>query len=257
MNLPATPQSNNWTQEQINLIKRSVCRGATDDELLLFMHICKRTGLDPFARQVYAIKRMNKKTGKDEMVVQTSIDGYRLTAERTGAYAGSDDPVLDSDSEPTKATVTVYKMVQGMRCPFTATARWSEYCPQPGYDFMWKKMPCVMLSKVAEALALRKAFPADLSGIYTNEEMDQAGVSSRIVPEQPQDEDGVQEEGVQIPYGPLAKQYVHKADPAALRDYILSEEEKWTKRGLKEPPPWARAMVEAAEPIIAKWESSE
>lgn len=169
--LQAAPLSS----DQVELLKRTICRGATDDEMKLFMHVCQRTGLDPFARQIYAVKRNDNASGTSNMVIQTSIDGFRLAASRSGEYAGSDDPIIDDETQPRKATVTVYKMVQGQRCAFTATARWKEY--YPGDDkkgFMWRKMPCVMLSKVAEALALRKAFPADLSGVYAKEEMDQA-----------------------------------------------------------------------------------
>lgn len=162
------------TRDQIELLKRTICKDATDDEFALFMHYVARTKLDPFARQIYAIKRWNNKDKRYDMVVQTSIDGFRLTAERTGNYAGSDDPVFDNEDQPNKATVTVYKILQGVRCPFTATARWSEYVPEEKNAFMWNKMPCVMLGKCAEALALRKAFPAELSGLYTNDEMAQA-----------------------------------------------------------------------------------
>jgi phage recombination protein Bet len=139
--------------------------------LALFLHQCKRTGLDPLARQIYCIKRGGKAT------IQTGIDGYRLIADRTGVYAGNDDPRFegDEDGHPLKATVTVWKLVGGQRCGFTATARWSEYKAEGP---MWGRMPYLMLGKVAEALALRKAFPADLSGLYTDEEMDQAAPST-------------------------------------------------------------------------------
>jgi phage recombination protein Bet len=246
--MPVPQQPNQLTPDQVSLLKRTICRDATDDELKLFMHVCQRTGLDPFARQIYAVKRLDNKTGKASMVVQTSIDGFRLAAARSGSYAGSDDPVFDNEDEPKRATVTVYKMVQGQRCPFTATARWREYYPGDKGGFMWNKMPCVMLAKVAEALALRKAFPAD-----------QAGEPNRgsVTPDQPPEGDGIQEAGVVIPYGPLAKQLVHKADPVKLRAYILEQEAKWKLRGLKEPPNWAREMIAAAEPIIAEFENRE
>lgn len=163
-----------WTGDQIELLKNTVCKGATDDEFKIFCYAVQRTGLDPFMKQIHAVKRWNAKANREDMAIQVGIDGFRLVADRTGAYAGNDEPIFDNEVEPNKATVTVYKMVQGVRCAFTASARWSEYYPGDKMGFMWKKMPCVMLGKVAESLALRKAFPADLSGLYTNEEMAQA-----------------------------------------------------------------------------------
>ncbi len=158
-----------YTAEQVSLIKRTIAKDATDDELRLFVQQCERSGLDPFAKQIHFVKRQGK------MTIQTGIDGYRLIADRTGRYVGNDDPVFDDEDSPSKATVTVYKLVNGIRCPFTASARWAQYYPGKQQGFMWEKMPHVMLGKCAEALALRKAFPQELSGLYTNEEMAQAG----------------------------------------------------------------------------------
>lgn len=157
--------------EKVELLKRTIAQGTTDDEFELFVHVCKRTGLDPFARQIYAIKR-NTKRGP-VMSIQTGIDGYRTIAQRTGEYAGQDDAAFETDSSnrPLSATVTVYRIVKGVRCPYTATARWKEYFASTS---MWDKMPFNQLSKCAEALALRKGFPAELSGVYTHDEMDQA-----------------------------------------------------------------------------------
>jgi hypothetical protein len=126
------------------------------------------------ARQIYFQKRFNKRKQKFEMTIITGIDGYRLIADRTGQYAGNDDPTFDDEENVRKATVTVYKIVSNIRCPFTASARWEQYYPGDEQGFMWRKMPHLMLGKCAEALALRKAFPAELSGIYIKEEMDQA-----------------------------------------------------------------------------------
>lgn len=78
---------------------------------------------------------------------------------------------------------------------------------------------------------------------------------SRVVPEQPMPGDGVQEDGVKIPYGPLAGQLVHNADPTRLRAYIVELEASWTKRGLSEPPVWAREMIKAAEEHIGRFEN--
>lgn len=147
-----------------------------DIEMDVFMGAAHRYGLNPLANQIYPQIRNDRKNGDRSMVIATGIDGYRTLADRTGCYAGNDDPVFDDpDGPPKKATVTVYKVVGGVRCPFSATARWDQYVPGGNMDFMWRKMPHLMLGKVAEALALRKAFPAAMAGIYTTEEMEQAG----------------------------------------------------------------------------------
>ena len=160
---------NNITPAQVDLIKSQIAKGATDDELKLFLHVADKSGLDPLSRQIYFIKRSGK------MTIQTGIDGFRAVADRTGQYVGSSDPVFEENGEiPSKATVTVNKVVGGIVGNFTATARWEEYYPGKSQGFMWDKMPHTMLGKCAEALALRKAFPAQLSGLYTDNEMDQA-----------------------------------------------------------------------------------
>lgn len=166
-----------YQAEQINLIKQTVAKGVTDLELKLFLYQAQRTGLDPLSKQIHAIKRWNKGLNRDEMAIQTGIDGYRLIADRTGQYAGSDDPLFEESNtgDLIKATVTVWKLVNGVRCAFSASARWSEYYPGDKQGFMWHSKPFLMLGKCAEALALRKAFPQELSGVYTHEEMQQAG----------------------------------------------------------------------------------
>lgn len=164
-----------FEKEKEELIKRTIAKDATATELDLFLYQCRRTKLDPLAKQIYFQKRKNRKTGESTMVIITGIDGYRVVAERTGAYAGSDDAHFTREDSDLVATVTVYRIVLGIRCSFTASARLSEYKPKgsAGYS-MWDSMPKQMLAKCAEALALRKAFPADLSGLYTKEELDQS-----------------------------------------------------------------------------------
>lgn len=160
---------------------------------MLFFHQCKRTGLDPFSRQIHAVKRWDAQMGREVMSIQTGIDGYRLIADRTGLYAGNDDPVYDEEGRPHpgKATVTVYKLVNGARTPFTRSARWTEFAQTKkdgSLTRFWAKMPYLMLGKVAEALALRAAFPQELSGLYTNDEMppaDESGTTSPVVVTQP------------------------------------------------------------------------
>ncbi len=162
-------------REKIELIKQTVAKGATDIELDLFLHACKHTGLDPLMKQIYAIKRWSQADGREVLSFQTGIDGYRLIADRTGKYAGSSDAIYEEkDGKPLMAQVTVLKIIDGEKCAFTASARWEEYVQknrQMEPTSMWKKMPYLMLAKCAEAQALRKAFPMELSGLYTNEEM--------------------------------------------------------------------------------------
>ena len=180
--LAAVPQ---WNDSQITLLKEQICPGATENELVFFGEVCHRTGLDPFQRQIYFVKR-KKPDGSFGMTIQMGIDGFRLQAVRSGQYAGNDDPVFDEGltrfemiqkgrKQPTTATATVWKLVDGQRCPFTATAEWDAYYPGDKQGFMWKKLPFSQLGKCAESAALRKAFPAETSGFYTSEEMDQAG----------------------------------------------------------------------------------
>ena len=162
-------------REKVDLIKQTVAKGATDLELELFLHACQRTGLDPLMKQIYAIKRWSQADGREVMSFQTGIDGLRLIADRTGKYAGSSDAIFEEkDGKPILAQVTVLKIIEGEKCAFTASARYEEYVQknrQMQPTSMWAKMPYLMLAKCAEAQALRKAFPMELSGLYTNEEM--------------------------------------------------------------------------------------
>lgn len=166
----ATTELLQFTPEQTSLIKTQIAKDCTNDELALFLYQCKRTGLDPLTRQIYAIKRSGR------MTIQTSIDGFRVIAERSGTYAGQDEPIWidDEKGNPIKCTVTVYRFSPtGQRYPAgVGVAHFKEYYPNPMN--LQKSMPHTMISKVAEALALRKAFPQDLSGLYTAEEMNQA-----------------------------------------------------------------------------------
>lgn len=159
-----------FTQEQQNLLKNYLCKGITDDELSLFSAVCKKTGLDPFMKQIYAVKR------KDQMTIQTSIDGYRLIAERTGRYAPGRESTFNYDANGKLVSATSYVKKQtadGTWHEIGASAFFVEYKPAYSNQF-WESKQHIMLAKCAEALALRKAFPNELSGLYSDEEMHQA-----------------------------------------------------------------------------------
>lgn len=161
-----------WTQEQTALISSTIAPGCTPDELKLFAYACQRTGLDPFSKQIYAIKRGGK------MSIQVGIDGLRSVAERTGQLDGSETYWCGEEGDwkdvwlgktpPAAAKTIVYR--KGSSHPFVGVARYADYAGQG----LWSKMPSAMLAKCSEALALRKAFPADMSGVYTVDEMEQA-----------------------------------------------------------------------------------
>jgi len=169
--LPATIST-----EQRELVRRTVFPNSTDDELALFIHDCQRQGVHPLDRLIHPQIRMNQ--NQRRYVAVTGIDLMRSRAADTGEHAGSDDPTFieeDGKPYPLSATATVYRIVKGERCAFTATARWAEYYPGDGnVGIMWRRMPHGQLGKCAEALALRKAFPRTLAGLYAKEqEMDQ------------------------------------------------------------------------------------
>jgi phage recombination protein Bet len=189
-----------FTKEEVDIIKQTICKDSTDSVLNLFIMQCKRTGLDPFARQIYSVPRKSKKLNtqtnqweeETQHTTQVSIDGFRLNAQRTGMYCGQKPvqwcgqdgkwkDIWTGPGFPYAARVGVIR--KDFSEPLYAIAKWESYAVEQVYNKdknarkefkvkkMWEQMPDHMLAKVAEALALRQAFPQELSGLYTNDEM--------------------------------------------------------------------------------------
>lgn len=184
--LAITSDQSFWSEKQISALKALGLANASNGDLAFFFHQAQRTGLDPFARQIYMIERGGR------YGIQTSIDGLRIIAQRSGEYAGQAGPYWCGDdgqwtdvwlkpTPPTAAKVGVYRA--GFSDALWAVAKWDSYAQNSP---IWKKMPDLMLAKCAESLALRKAFPNDMSGLYTDEEMGQADshvVEAKIKPQ--------------------------------------------------------------------------
>lgn len=175
-----------YSNSMIDLLRKTIAPKTNDQQFALFAAVVARTGLDPFARQIYAVVRST--SDGPQMTIQTGIDGYRAQADKTGEYAGSDEPVFGPPCEcalaqtvphPEWASSTVYRRKPGSaeRDPYTARVYFDEYV---AYDrngsvtSFWRRMPRNQVGKCAEAAALRKAFSEKLSGVYTSDEMGQA-----------------------------------------------------------------------------------
>lgn len=211
-----------FTQRQLAALAQIGVQGATPADLAVFLHQCQRTGLDPFNRQIYMINRRQKDQNGNYMLKQTiqvGIDGFRTIARRAAdrnhelfsepetLWCGEDGVWHDvwiAPTPPVAAKVTV-RRGEG---EFTGVALYREYV---GTRFdkstqrympnsMWASKPATMIAKCAEALALRKAFPQDLSGLYTADETDMDAVQAEIVEE---------ETAVRKSYGSRARQRNH------------------------------------------------
>lgn len=162
----------NFSPEDVKLIKTVICKNSTDDELKLFLRTCDRLELDPLSKQIYAIKR------DGQLTFQTSIDGYRLIAERTGKYMPGKEATFIYDKEGMLVSATSYVKKYGPDNQWheiASTAFYDEYVAKTKEGKamnLWAKMPHVMLAKCAESAAIRRAFPH--LNIYTKEEMEQS-----------------------------------------------------------------------------------
>jgi phage recombination protein Bet len=176
-----------WDDQQLAALQQLGIRDVTKADMRVFMHYCQKTGLDPFARQIYMIGR-KMKDGSTRQTIQVGIDGFRVIAQRAarrdGAvlsygdtvwYDGTGQPydVWVYPDPPAAAKVTVYRDGK----PFPGIARFASFAAY-GKDGkltgLWPVMGDHLIAKCAEAQALRRAFPQDLEGLLTPDETDAA-----------------------------------------------------------------------------------
>lgn len=165
-------------------IKSCLPKEATEEELDQFIHVCDERKLDPVLKQIYGAKRKNKQGEWQPMTIECRIDGLRLIADRTKRYAPGKEPVFhDSNGKLVACTSFVKKQTaDGTWHEVASTVYFSEYDQN---NFTWQKMPRTMLAKVAEAHALRKAFPGELSGLYSEDEMPESKKEETSAPFEP------------------------------------------------------------------------
>lgn len=171
-----------WTDDQRAALAQLGVADASAGDLAVFMHVAQRTGLDPFSRQLYMIKRWDSQANTNRWTIQTGIDGFRIIAARSGVYRGQVGPQWCGDdgtwrdvwiatTPPAAARVGVLRA--DFDQPIYGIAVYSEYAQTKKNGdptVMWATKPALMIAKCAEALALRKAFPHDLAGLVTDDE---------------------------------------------------------------------------------------
>lgn len=183
-----------WDATQLAALSQLGLADAGDGDRAVFLHVCQRTGLDPFARQIYMIARREKVPGsqnqwRNRWTIQTGIDGFRVNRDRAEKKAGMRGVLgravfYDPEGNEHKAwlhprppvaceiTYTVRDR-DGSATPYTSVLRFTEYAQVSGDGNLiaqWKDKPAHMLEKCTEADVYRKAFPQDFSGIYLEDE---------------------------------------------------------------------------------------
>ena len=147
--------------QKIAVIKSIFAKGCTDDEFGVMMELARRYYLDPFSRQIWAIKY-----GNQPAMIFASRDGLLSIAHRSGFFDGIESaPNFDEKGALISATCTVYR--KDISHPFKKVVYLREYASSS--NPLWKSKPITMLCKVAEAQALRQAF--SVSGLYDDAEI--------------------------------------------------------------------------------------
>ncbi len=181
-----TQSASDFGEEHKRIVRDAYAPTASPAEFEVLWLGAKSRGLDPVRKQIHFVKRYDKARGADVWSSQVSIDGFRAIAQDTRLYDGQGEPEYEIDKNGGVLSVKVAVYRKDITRPFYGFARWSEFVQTTSggsVSHMWSKMPFHMLAKCAEALALRKAFPEKLAGLYTPDEMgnDEPGTGPRTV----------------------------------------------------------------------------
>lgn len=229
--LAISTDQKDFTPAQRTALQHMGVDNATNEDLQIFFHQAKRTGLDPFTNQIHMIGRNSyngrTKQWETKYTIQTGIDGFRLIGRRAADQAGETISMdqaewLHEDGSwrpawsnkwglPLAARVRILRNGQ----PFTAVAMFDEYAQRKrdgDLTQMWAQRPAGQLSKCAEALAWRMAFPQDLAGMYTAEEMHQANnADTSLGYEQQEQAQAAQQDQDQQDFEQQAEQSIQQA----------------------------------------------
>lgn len=179
-----------YSKDEIDLLKNTIAKGATDDELKMFLYLAKQYELDPFKREIFFIKYRGR-NGVDSVTIQTSRDGYLKIAMKDPDYAGLQSFVVcEGDTfkinAGTDAVFHEFGAKRGKilgawaiayhkkRRPFICFVPFDEYVDYS--KDTWKKYPSAMIQKVAESFTLKRQF--NINGLVTQEEMGMDDVNS-------------------------------------------------------------------------------
>lgn len=245
-NLPAIAKQRDVTPAEWRTLANVLYAGAAPESVGMVLDYCKARGLDPLKKPVHIMPMQVKdvKTGRYEWrdTVVPGIYEYRITAQRTGEYLGHSKPMygptitFNGLEAPEYCDLTVYRYNAraDRSVEFPVTVYFSEACTLTNEgkpNARWKKAPRQMLTKCTEAAGLRAAFPEELGGEPTVDELgDIRVIESTVVapsmlakPEEPKpdgfdhwvaDLQAVAEEGTE------RLQSTWKASQNALRIYL-------------------------------------
>lgn len=162
----------------LNTLRNTMALGATDDEFKMFVLFCQSTGLNPLKKEIWFIKTKGytKKDGTSvdgRVQMMTGINGYLAIANNHPMFDGMECEIKKELNQPFPEYAIAKVWRKDRKYPSTAQAFWKEYC-QPGINgrqSIWDQKPSIMIAKVAKSIALREAFPQEMGGLYTEEEM--------------------------------------------------------------------------------------